>query len=79
MLNFQYVSTLGYQRLHWDEEFSLGAIGFSTTSYHYNSWYECGVSIPEASQPGKEYDFVSECNTQINTVYNHKALVIEES
>nr|XP_022292926.1 uncharacterized protein LOC111103758 isoform X2 [Crassostrea virginica] len=53
-------SVTGYQRLHWDEEFSLGAIGFSTTSYHYNSWYECGVSIPEASQPACFND-ISSC------------------
>uniref|UniRef100_A0A8W8JET2 Apple domain-containing protein n=1 Tax=Magallana gigas TaxID=29159 RepID=A0A8W8JET2_MAGGI len=41
----------GYYRSSWGQAFTIGLIGYSETSYFYNSWQECGVTIPPPSEP----------------------------
>ncbi|XP_065927870.1 uncharacterized protein [Magallana gigas] len=41
----------GYRRSHWGDPFTVGTISYSDTVYYYNSWYECGVSIPTPPTP----------------------------
>ncbi|XP_062596529.1 fibronectin type III domain-containing protein 1-like [Saccostrea cucullata] len=36
----------GYYRSNFGEQFNYGTVSRRINSYWYNSWYECGVTVP---------------------------------